>query len=51
MPRIGVGAKKDDFIPRCISVRQKENPDEDNKQSVAICHQMWRDKHDGKKKK
>lgn len=48
MPRIGVGEKKDSFISRCISVRQDENPGEDNKQSVAICHGMWRDKHGGK---
>lgn len=49
MPNIGAGEKKDSWISRCISTRQNENPNEDQKQSVAICYSMWRDKHGGKK--
>jgi HK97 family phage prohead protease/HK97 family phage major capsid protein len=33
-----------DFISACIKQRQDEHPDEDQKQSVAICYSMWSDK-------
>jgi hypothetical protein len=26
-------------------MRHSEHPDEDNKQSVAVCFSIWRDKH------
>lgn len=51
MPNLGVNEKKSDFVPRCVSVRQKENPGEDQKQSVAICHSMYRDMKKKRKKR
>lgn len=51
MPKIGAGETEDSFVSRCVSVRQKENPGESQKQSVAICYSMYRDKKGGKKPK
>ena len=45
MPTPNQGETKDHFMGRCIPMRHKEHPDEDNKQSVAVCFSIWREKH------
>lgn len=42
-------SSQDEFVSDCISERQRENPDEEVDQSVAICNQMWRDRDCGGK--
>jgi len=36
---------KEHFMQRCIPMRHSEHPDEDNKQSVAVCFSIWREHH------
>ena len=46
--------KKDEdlstYVKRCVSIRQAEHPDEDIKQSVAVCYSMGREHWKPKKK-
>lgn len=42
MPEPAKGEKRSKYVSRCTSVRQHEHPDEDVKQSVAVCYEMWR---------
>lgn len=35
---------KTEWMSDCVSIRQDENPDEDQDQSVAICLDIWRNK-------
>ena len=48
--RLGAGETKEEFVEKCISVRQDEHPEENVQQSVAICHSMYREKKKKKKK-
>jgi len=48
MPAPRSGESEQDFVNRCVPVRQKEHPDEGQDQSVAICHSVYREAH-GKK--
>jgi hypothetical protein len=41
MPSVKQGETKEQFMGRCIPIRHKEHPTEDNKQSVAVCFSMW----------
>jgi hypothetical protein len=43
MPKPQEGESQSDFVSRCISVRQHEHPDEDTKQSSAVCYSVWSD--------
>ena len=45
MPTPKENESKNEFMGRCISMRHKENPSEDNKQSVAVCFSIWRKAH------
>lgn len=45
MPTPSEGETRQHFMSRCIPMRHSEHPDEDNKQSVAVCFSIWRDKH------
>jgi HK97 family phage prohead protease/HK97 family phage major capsid protein len=40
-----------DFISACIQERQHEHPDEDQKQSTAICFSIWSDRSKSMRKK
>lgn len=42
MPTPKKGESADDFVSRCVRVRQHEHPDESQKQSVAVCYSMHR---------
>ena len=42
MPERKQGEPMQDYVSRCITVRQKEYPSEDPKQSAAICYSMGR---------
>lgn len=42
MPERKQGEPMVDYVNRCIPIRQKEHPDEDVKQSAAICYSMGR---------
>lgn len=41
MPTPNEGESKKAYVSRCIGVRQNEHPDEDVKQSSAVCYSMW----------
>lgn len=44
MPLRKKGEKTKAYVSRCVSERQKEHPGEDQKQSVAICYSMAKNK-------
>jgi len=48
MPTPSKGESQKDFVSRCIPIRQKEHPDEDPKQSAAVCNSMYREAHKAK---
>ena len=50
MPTPLKGESRSAYIRRCVKVRQKEHPEEDVDQSVAICSSMW-DQYRKKKSK
>ena len=43
MPSPTRGETENEFIHRCVPVRQHEHPEEPQKQSVRICGEMYRD--------
>ncbi len=43
MPSPKAGEAENDFMHRCVPVRQHEHPEEPQKQSVRICGEMYRD--------
>lgn len=51
MPHRTKGESLTKYVSRCVAERQKEHPNEDQKQSVAICYSMGRSKKWGGKKK
>ena len=48
MPAPGKGESQKDYVSRCIPARQGEHPDEDPKQSAAVCNSMYREAHKAK---
>lgn len=45
MPSVKEGETRQQFMSRCVPMRHKEHPTEDNKQSVAVCFSMWREQN------
>jgi hypothetical protein len=43
MPERQKGQKLSDYVSLCIATRRKEHPEEDQKQSMAICYSMGRE--------
>lgn len=43
MPTPKKGESKQEFISRCVPIRHGEHPNEDNKQSVAVCFSIWKE--------
>jgi len=50
MPVREKGEDLSTYIKRCVPIRQSEHPDEDVKQSTAICYSMGREYWKPKKK-
>jgi hypothetical protein len=46
MPTPRKGESQKAYVSRCISMRQHEHPEENTKQSAAVCYSMYR-KHSG----
>jgi hypothetical protein len=43
MPSVKPNESREEFMSRCVPMRKSEHPDEDNKQSVAVCFSMWKE--------
>jgi hypothetical protein len=46
MPKLKPGESQKDYVRRCIPVRQHEHPEEDVKQSAAVCYSMYKQAHE-----
>lgn len=42
MPTPTENETREEFMSRCVPMRHREHPNEDNKQSVAVCFSMWK---------
>jgi hypothetical protein len=43
MPSVKPNESREEFMSRCVPMRKSEHPDEDNKQSVAVCFSIYRE--------
>jgi hypothetical protein len=46
MPKPKPGESQKDYVSRCIPVRRHEHPEEDVKQSAAVCYSMYKQAHE-----
>ena len=45
------GESQSKFMSRCMRFMNKNHPDNEQTQNVAVCFSYWRKKHGGKKPK